>query len=113
MVRKSELVLKNWPHNVRLFGKQVTHTNIVTHNHNYSHKMKKFQNYKSLKIRKDMSKKNSEMDKLLKVFNKTWNYNSINESPFSFSMGQEISFKNDEIIFLERLLLKSKYSQRA
>ena len=75
--------------------------------------MKKYRNYKSFKTRRNLLKINSEMDKLVKVFNKTWNYSFLNESDRSFSMGQEISDKNEEITLVQSQWLKSKFFQRA
>lgn len=75
--------------------------------------MKKYENFRSFKIRRTMFRKNSEIDNLVKVFNKTWNYSSINESNFSYCLGQVISNKNDEISFLHQQWLKSKFSHRA
>ena len=75
--------------------------------------MKEYRNYKSFKTRRTLFRMNSEMDTLVKVFNKTWNFSFLNETDRSITMGQEISDKNEEITLVQHQWLKSKFFQRA
>lgn len=75
--------------------------------------MKNFHNPLSLKMRKNFSKKNSEMDNLVKVFNNTCKYHYVHDSEVPFEMSLEIADKNEEIKFIQQQMLKSKYYQRA
>ena len=75
--------------------------------------MKKYQNYRSFKIRRTMFRKDSELNQMVKVLNKTWNFSFSNESDKSYSVNQEISQKNVEFFFIQQYWLKSKFYHRA
>ena len=71
--------------------------------------MKKFNNYLSFKLRRALSRKDYELQQLVKDFTKTWNSSSAAEVADSLLMSNKIAIKNEEIAFIQQQWLKSKY----
>ena len=71
--------------------------------------MKKFNNYLSFKLRRTLSRKDYELQQLVKDFTKTMNCSSEVEVEESHRMSNKIAIKNAEIAFIQQQWLKSKY----
>ena len=71
--------------------------------------MKKFNNYLSFKLRRALSRKDYELQQLVKDFTKTWNSSSAAEVSDSLLMSNKIAIKNEEIASIQRQWLKPKY----